>query len=115
MNVRFFLAICLVCFITFLLLTFLLTFLTVLVTGDVVIVIVISVVVVWFWLKLHIIMEKISKYQKSDCVLNLFVYRKSFGQPTYCIIYGKIFETAKRQHGENRHCKASVGPNEAEG
>ncbi len=79
----FFLAIFLVCFITFLLLTFFLTFLTVLVTGDVVIVIVISVVVVWFWLKLHIIIEKISKYQKSDCVLNLFVYRKSFGQPTY--------------------------------
>ena len=79
----FFLAVFLVCFITFLLSTFLLTFLTVLVTGDVVIVVVISVVVVWFRLKLQIIMEKISKYQKSDCVLNLSDYRKSFGQPTY--------------------------------
>ncbi len=85
-----------------------------LVTGDVVIVIVISVVIVLFWLKLHIIMEKISKYQKSDCVLNLFVYRKSFGQPIP-IIYGKIYKTAKRRHGENRYCKASVWPNEAEG
>ncbi len=31
------------------------------------------------------------------------------------IIYGKIHETAKRRHGENRYCKASVGPIEAEG
>ncbi len=55
-------------------------------------------------------MEKISKYQKSDCVLNLSDYRKSFGLPTYVLSMEKYMKPRNADMARTGIVKRQLGP-----